>query len=184
LGVNSLYVAFNIQGLTAITFFVYIFGSLLVFIILTIKWSKVHTTYKSYFKSISLLKWTFTVLIIVVPIYFAKKASKLPSIYIDASKENIVIAGRFGCTISLDRIATIDTVHIMPKVERVLSGSGFYISYIGRFELEGEGRGRLFIYRENPPYLKIRLQDSSFLYVNFKSSTETRNFYNALISKR
>lgn len=182
--VNTFYVAHNIQGLTAISFFVSIFISLLIFIILTLKWSKIHTSYISITKGTGLLKWTFIVLIIIAPIYFAKKASKVPAIYIDSSNENIVIAGRYGCIISLDKIATIDTVTIIPKVGSMHSGSGFFISYIGTFELEGEGKGKLFIYRENPPYLKIRLNDSSFLYVNFKNSTETYNFYNDLMSRR
>ncbi len=80
------------------------------------------------------------------------------------------------------RKGMITAVSLEPTVPRVLGRSaGFEAmgSLRGYFQLDGLGKGRLFIYQRTPPYVLIRSRDG-FTFINFHERERTRALYEQL----
>ena len=95
----------------------------------------------------------------------------------------IRITGRYGGEFNLSDIQSVDTVKSYPKIVSMQRGSsGFLDSYIGSFRVTNEDKtAKLYIYRKQPPYIKIRMKDNSLLLFNFKKQPDkTVEFYNQL----
>ena len=104
-----------------------------------------------------------------------------PTIMLDG--HIIRISGKYGGNFNISDIEFVDTVQVYPKVGSMRGGSsGFLDSYIGNFGLADENQtAKLYIYRNNPPYIKIRMNDNSLLIFNFKKQPDkTVEFYNQL----
>ena len=93
------------------------------------------------------------------------------------------VGGEFGFEYPINEIATVDTVDGYPHVRLMLGGSGFSGIYKGRFELDGYGKGRLFLKKGIYPFIYIKFKNDDFIFLNMSSSKETREFYNELITK-
>ena len=132
-------------------------------------------------KRIRILAWSvFSIIILLFTMFFIYIAT-FPTITLE--NDVIRISGRYGGDFNISNIESIDTVRIYPKVGSMRGGSsGFLDSYIGNFGLANEVRtAKLYIYRNNPPYIKIRMNDNSLLIFNFKKQPDkTVEFYNQL----
>jgi len=93
------------------------------------------------------------------------------------------VDGEFGFEYPLSEIAEVDTVGGYPHVRLMLGGSGFGGIFKGRFELDGYGKGRLFLKKGIYPFIYIKFKNDDFIFLNLKTSKQTKDFYNELVSK-
>jgi len=93
------------------------------------------------------------------------------------------VGGEFGFDYPLNEIAELDTVDGYPHVRLMLGGSGFGGIYKGRFELDGYGKGRLFLKKGIYPFIYIKFKNDDFVFLNLESSKETRKFYTKLTAE-
>ena len=125
------------------------------------------------------LKWCIFTVIMLSPVLFGIYAARLPNVTLDNGV--IKMGGSFGGDFSIAEIQLVDTVHFYPKVGIMRGGSGFWVSYIGNFDVEGEQKtSKLCIYRYKPPFIKIRMKDERLFLLNFYSKDATIEFYNQL----
>jgi hypothetical protein len=125
------------------------------------------------------IKWVVFAMILLSPILFGAYLAKLPTVTLD--NDVIHIGGRFGDTFKISEIQSVDTVSVYPKIERMLGGSGLFISNIGNFKLENEEEtAKLCFYRNKPPIIKIRMNNNGLLLLNFNESDKTIEFYRQL----
>ena len=92
------------------------------------------------------------------------------------------VGGEFGFEYPINEIVELDTVNGYPHVGLMLGGSGFAGIYKGRFELDGYGKGRLFLKKGIHPFIYIKFKNNDFVFLNLKTSKETKEFYNELIT--
>ncbi len=104
-----------------------------------------------------------------------------PSIKIVDNK--FKVSGGFGFEYPINEIVEIDTLQGYPHVGLMLGGSGFAGIYKGRFELDGYGKGRLFLEKGIHPFIYIKFKNNDFVFLNLKTSKQTIEFYNELITK-
>jgi Ca2+/Na+ antiporter len=104
-----------------------------------------------------------------------------PSIKIVDNK--FKVGGGFGFEYPISYITEIDTLQGYPGVDLMTGGSGFAGIYKGSFKLQGYGQGRLFLKKGIRPYLYIKFKNNDFVFLNLKSSKQTIEFYNELITK-
>jgi len=104
-----------------------------------------------------------------------------PSIKIVDNK--FKVGGEFGFEYPLSEIIEIDTVVGYPRVGLMLGGSGFAGILKGRFELEGYGTGRLFLKKDISPFIFIKFKNNDVVFLNLKTSKQTIDFYNELITR-
>ena len=103
----------------------------------------------------------------------------LPNVTLE--NDMICIGGSFGGNFNVSEIKTIDTVSVYPKVGIMRGGNGLPGVYVGNFDLANENvTAKLCIYRNNPPYIKLRMNDNRLLLINFKEPDKTVEFYNQI----
>ena len=120
------------------------------------------------------------IIVMCFPVGFIAFMLKMPEV--NLNEQSIFVNGKFGADIKLMDIATVDTVSVYPKLT-VKRGGGALLNIIyGNYDMENEGRGKLYIYNK-PPYVRIRLKDNTLLFINFKEKDKTVEFYNKLINK-
>lgn len=93
------------------------------------------------------------------------------------------VGGEFGFEYPIGEIVEVDTVAGYPHVRLMLGGSGFGEIFKGRFELDGYGRGRLFLKKGIYPFIYIKFKNDDFVFLNLKTSKQTKEFYKELVSK-
>lgn len=127
----------------------------------------------------NILKWCIFFSLVAVPIIFMVNSARLPTVTLDNSV--IKMGGSFGGDFNVSDIQSVDTVSVYPKVGYMRGGSGFFISYIGNFDLENEEKtAKLCIYRNKPPFIKIRMNDNRVFLLNFYEQDKTIEFFNQL----
>ena len=126
------------------------------------------------------LKWGgSSIAIIAVILFFSFAGKNLPTVTMDS--DAIKMGGQFGRIFNISEIRSVDTVGVYPRVGFRRGGSAFYPTYFGNFEMENERMmAKLCIYRDNPPYIKIRMNDNSLFILNFKEPDKTIEFYQQL----
>ena len=127
----------------------------------------------------NILKWSIFVTIMIGPVLFGIYAAILPSVTLNNGV--IHIDGSFGGNFNVSDIQSVDTASVYPKVGFMRGGSAFFVSCIGNFDVEGEQQtAKLCIYRDRPPFIRIRMKDDRLLLLNFYDSNKTMEFYNQL----
>jgi hypothetical protein len=91
--------------------------------------------------------------------------------------------GKYGSTFKISDIQSADTVSVIPRIIRRGKGGNPPHVHYGNFDLANEKNAKLCIYLNNPPYIKIRMNDNSLFILNFKKPDETIEFYNQLKTK-
>ena len=126
------------------------------------------------------LKWVgSSIAIIAVILYFSFAGKNLPTVTMD--NDAIKMRGQYGRIFKVSDIRSVDTVSVYPRVGLRRGGSAFYSTYFGNFEMENEKMiAKLCLYRDNPPYIKIRMNDNSLFILNFKKPDKTMDFFNQL----
>ena len=128
------------------------------------------------------LEWGFASSIIIALILFMTFGGKLPSVTLDNGV--IKMGGNYGGVFKVSDIQSVDTVSVIPRVGMKRHGAGLPTSSIGNYALANESKtAKLCIYRYNPPYIMIRMNDNSLFIFNFSKPDETVEFYNQLKEK-
>ena len=93
----------------------------------------------------------------------------------------IEMSGKYGGSFNISDMQSIDTVSVIPKQMYRKGGANGPKIHYGNFEVQNEkGRAKLRIYRNKPPYIKIRMNDNSLFLLNFKEPEKTVEFYDEL----
>ncbi len=79
---------------------------------------------------------------------------------------------------TLDEITEITTLSTIPSGQRT-NGAETARYCLGHFKLTGYGASRLYVYKDNPPYIAVRLQDG-FVLINGKTPEETQQYLDLL----
>jgi hypothetical protein len=127
----------------------------------------------------NILKWCVFSIFMATPVLLMVYAAILPPVTLENGV--IKMGGSFGDDFKVSDIQSMDTVSVYPKVGLMRGGSGFFVSYIGNFDLENEEKtAKLCFYRNTPPFIKIRMNDNRLLLLNFYEPDKTREFYRRL----
>ncbi|MDR1181370.1 MAG: hypothetical protein LBL13_05285 [Bacteroidales bacterium] len=127
----------------------------------------------------NILKWCIFSIFMAATILLMVYAAILPLVTLENGV--IKMGGSFGDDFKVSDIQAMDTVSVYPKVGLMRGGSGFFVSYIGNFDMENEEKtAKLCIYRNRPPFIKIRMNDNRLLLLNFYEPDKTREFYRRL----
>lgn len=94
--------------------------------------------------------------------------------------EEIIISGMYKRVIDRDDITVITLQENIPKVLQKVNGFDFGYTLKGNFELEGIGRGNIYIQENVSPYIVIKTGDRFYI-INFKDPEKTRDLYEKLI---
>ncbi|HET6557151.1 MAG TPA: hypothetical protein VFG54_07540 [Prolixibacteraceae bacterium] len=76
------------------------------------------------------------------------------------------VDGAFGFEYPINEIFEVDTVAGFPHARLMLGGSGFGGIFKGRFELDGYGKGRLFLKKGIYPFIYIKFKNDDFVFLN------------------
>ncbi|WP_078427733.1 DUF3784 domain-containing protein [Alkalihalobacterium alkalinitrilicum] len=113
----------------------------------------------------------FTFGIIGVAFYVGYSENELT-----VSDKTVQISGVYGVEWSLEELTNIEMVEQLPKVQVRTNGFSLGERLKGRFRLEGMGNGRLFLYRNHPPYLFIE-KGEDYLFINSKDNAVTVQWF-------
>ena len=120
-----------------------------------------------------------TLILIAIMLTSAFLGRNLPSVTLDNGV--IEMSGKYGGNFNVSEMQSIDTVSVYPRVVSRRGGNNGRIIHYGNFDLSKENKlGKLCIYLNNPPYIKIRMNDNSLFIFNFKEPEQTVEFYNQL----
>lgn len=87
-------------------------------------------------------------------------------------------APMYGTSFDTNEITEMKQIDIIPSGQRTNGAeTGKYC--LGNFDLEGYGASRLYIYKDNPPYIAIKLEDT-YVFINGKTSEDTQHYYDLL----
>ena len=149
-----------------------------IFLIITFAIIFIGTAFLFYKDDIS--KWAISSFIIIGLILWLTYGGKLAPVTLDNGV--IKMEGSFGRFFYVSDILSIDTISIAPKTVGTREGGGTLTTALGNYHLENESKMAKFrIYKNNPPYIKIRMNDNSLFILNFKEPEKTVEFYNQII---
>ncbi|WP_058304486.1 DUF5808 domain-containing protein [Gorillibacterium timonense] len=84
----------------------------------------------------------------------------------------------YSYSFDLDQVKSVSLTDSLPRGKRT-NGLGTDQTARGNFRLDGWGRSKVYIYRNNPPYLVVELSDMHVVF-NKKNPQETRELYASL----
>jgi len=124
----------------------------------------------------NLLKWSgYSLSMLAIAAYLIYH----PAIFARSRLDNdtIRIGGVFGSKFNIADIQSVDTVGVLPKIDR---GSA-PMPIVGTYKVENEEKkARLFIYNNKAPIIKIRMLDDRLLFFSFRNPNKTMAFYGQL----
>lgn len=89
------------------------------------------------------------------------------------------ISGMYGEKIPMNTIRSVDMREDLPKVLMKTNGSAIGDKLKGNFKLEGLGKAKLFIDRNEPPFIFLET-DTGIILFNCNESTKTGTFFHTL----
>lgn len=89
-----------------------------------------------------------------------------------------VSAPLYGASFSLDQVEEVEALASLPERRRI-NGASTAAYDLGRYYVSGYGACTLYIYKNNPPYLVIRLPGNTLL-LNGKTPEQTREYADLL----
>ena len=98
----------------------------------------------------------------------------------------IEMEGKYGGIFQVSDIHSVDTASSIgsTSVRRKGMSANPPRCYYGNFALSNESKtAKLCVWRNNPPYIKIRMNDNSLFILNFRNPDETVEFYKQLKEK-
>lgn len=102
---------------------------------------------------------------------------------ITINDSQIKISGIYGVEWTLSEIEQVQLLDELPKVDFKSNGFAAFDRLKGSFHLEAPyGEGKLFIYKNYPPYLYLEGKNQ-YIILNRKNSQETETLYQQLIKK-
>ena len=126
----------------------------------------------------------FASIIMIAIIFYATYTENQPI----TLKDNVIeMKGGYGGTFKISEIYSVDTLSVIQTAgmrRKGKSGNPPGVR-VGNFELTNENKtAKLRIWLNNPPYIKIRMNDNSLFIFNFKKSDKTVEFYNKLMEQK
>lgn len=103
---------------------------------------------------------------------------------VKVSSNEFKIEGVYGLTISFADIEQIDTISTIPKISIRTNGYAFGKTLIGNFTLSDHSPVKLFVKKDQPPFLIIKSKDQVPVYINFKDKKKTIDLFNRLTNKK
>jgi hypothetical protein len=91
-------------------------------------------------------------------------------------------SGFYGVDVPLAEIQRVDLVDALPPIQSRTNGFAAGGLLRGHFRLEEWGSGGLFINRNSPPYVVVRMRQT-FVVVNFADPAATRDLYERLSAR-
>jgi len=91
------------------------------------------------------------------------------------------ISGMFGLSITYENIFQIDIVSEMPDIGMRTNGYYFMSICKGYFILEYIGNAYLNLNLKYPPYIRIILENDTFIFINFNNEKDTTELYDNLV---
>lgn len=130
------------------------------------------------YRIISISVSVITVLFIAGLLYYTTRIQTKVTI----NKNNIsVSAGLFeNCEYKTQDITDVVLKDSIPSNSKIV-GTNIGSIRRGTFNVEGLGKGHLYVESSNGPYLYIMLKDS-FIIINYKDSQKTKGLYNIIYS--
>lgn len=86
------------------------------------------------------------------------------------------VTGMYGDKFLYDDITRIELKDTIPEINTKTNGASWSSVKKGNFELEGLGKGKLYIFTEEGPFLFIKTKDS-FVIINYKNESQTKQLY-------
>jgi hypothetical protein len=126
----------------------------------------------------SIVLFIFALLVPVIIIFSGNGETVVKS-----TKNDFTLKGMYGMTIRYDDILLADTLSNLPGILLRTNGFAFGKTLKGNFMLRDNSRARLFIRKENPPYINFKTKDLS-VWINFKDPEQTRKFYNQIKTEK
>lgn len=102
-------------------------------------------------------------------------ASQKPAVATVTDK-TLNISGIYGMSIDRSKITICDTILSLPPVKIKTNGYALGKILRGNFKLQNGEKVKLFIYKENPPYIHIRADDGN-IFLNLKDAELTRKLF-------
>jgi len=126
------------------------------------------------------IKWGgSSIALIAVILFFSFGGRNLPPVTLD--NDVIKMGGQFGRIVYISDIQSLDTVSVYPRLGFSKSGLASSSILVGSFDLQNEKmKARLCLYKNNPPYIMMRMKDNSLFILNFKESDKTVEFFNKI----
>ena len=90
-------------------------------------------------------------------------------------------APMYGHRFSFQDIEEVTIIKTLPKGART-NGVATGTYSLGNFNLNGYGKSKMYIYKDYPPYIVIKLKDS-FVFLNTNSKEKTLQYYEMLLNK-
>ena len=125
---------------------------------------------------ILLVTIVFTFGLIGVSFYVGFSSNELT-----VSDQQLHISGLYGVDWPLEEVTNVEIVEHLPNIQLRTNGFAYGERLKGRFRLEGFGNGRLFLYRDNPPFLFIQ-KGEDYLFNNSKDGKMTLQWFHAVKS--
>lgn len=82
----------------------------------------------------------------------------------------------YNYSFALEDVLELKLVDQLPEGGRRTNGIGTDKVVIGNFKLDQFGKSKLYLYKQSPPYIVIRLPDLYVVY-NHKEASETRQIF-------
>lgn len=96
--------------------------------------------------------------------------------HLTISETDLHVSGNYGVDWPLDEITNVELMEDLPKIQMRTNGFAAGERLKGRFRLEDLGNGRLFIYRNNPPFIFIE-KGEDYLIINSRDIEQTEQWY-------
>ncbi len=124
--------------------------------------------------------WFISLLVLLLPVALIISGGR----EIDAALADgvLTIKGQYGQIIPLGEITGIDTLSILPAIERRTNGYSFRGTMTGHFRLSDKSRVMLYIKAKNPPFIRINSLNRDPVYLNFSDRQKTIALFNELKS--
>jgi hypothetical protein len=110
-------------------------------------------------------------------------APNLVDTRVEMTGNSLVIKGLYGTTIPYSKLKRIDTVSFLPLIAWRINGYALGNTSIGYFRTEDGKKVKLFVKHGSSPYIVIRREKHSPIYLNFEESWRTIDLYNQLRTK-
>jgi hypothetical protein len=88
-------------------------------------------------------------------------------------------ASMYSYEFNISDIEDISLIESLPKKGIRTNGAATDSYMLGNFNLSGTGKAKVYVYRNNPPYIMIKLHDLT-IFFNTKSETKTNEIYKML----
>lgn len=98
------------------------------------------------------------------------------------SDDRLHVSGFYGVEWPLDEITNVELVDTIANVQVRTNGFSFANRLKGHFRLEGLGKGRLYLYRNQPPFIYIE-KGEDYLFINSRDRHETIFWYEKLMEQ-